>query len=105
MALPPEIARVHNVFHISQLRCYISDPSHVLTPDELQLEDNLSYVEVPMKILDSKVRATRNGEVKLVKVLWSNHKDDELSWESEDAMQAQYPHLFQYIGTLIITRT
>ncbi|XP_057248923.1 uncharacterized protein LOC130590487 [Beta vulgaris subsp. vulgaris] len=95
LTLPLEIARVHNVFHISQLRRYISDPSHVLTPDELQLEDNLSYVEVPMKILDSKVRATRNGEVKLVKVLWSNHKDDELSWKSEDAMRAQYPHLFQ----------
>ncbi|XP_010669206.2 uncharacterized protein LOC104886455 [Beta vulgaris subsp. vulgaris] len=95
LALPPEIARVHNVFHISQLRRSISDPSHVLTPDDLQLEDNLSYVEVPMKILDSKVRATRKGEVKLVKVLWSNHKNDELSWESEDAMRAQYPHLFQ----------
>lgn len=91
LALPPEIARVHNVFHISQLRRYISDPSHVLKPDELPLEDNLSYMEVPVKILDSKIWATQNGEVKLVKVLCSNHKDDELSWEFEDAMRAENP--------------
>ena len=43
--LPEELARVHNVFHISMLRKYISDPSHVLEAPEIELRDDLSYEE------------------------------------------------------------
>ncbi|XP_074298877.1 uncharacterized protein LOC141629843 [Silene latifolia] len=56
--------------------------------------DRLSYIEEPKKILDRKVRKTRNGEIALVKVLWSNHKVKEAIWEAEAAMQDKYPSLF-----------
>ncbi|XP_074315427.1 uncharacterized protein LOC141651624 [Silene latifolia] len=56
--------------------------------------DKLSYVEEPKEILDRKVRKTRNGETTLVKVLWSNHKVEEATWEAEAAMRDKYPSLF-----------
>ncbi|XP_074263513.1 uncharacterized protein LOC141586238 [Silene latifolia] len=94
LALPPALARVHNVFHVSHLRKYRSDPSHVLEIENIELDDQLTYEEIPKEILDTKVRKTRNGEVSLVKVLWSNHEVVEATWEKEAFMREKYPHLF-----------
>ncbi|XP_074263522.1 uncharacterized protein LOC141586246 [Silene latifolia] len=94
VALPLALARVHNVFYVSQLRKYVSDPSHVLEIENIELDDQLIYEEVPKEILDTKVRKTRNGEVSLVKVLWSNHEVVEATWETEAFMREKYPHLF-----------
>ena len=74
--LPNTLSRVHDVFHISQLRKYISDVSHVLQPETFELDDTLTYEETPLRILDSKVRSTRTKGVRLVKVLWSNHQTE-----------------------------
>ncbi|XP_074277434.1 uncharacterized protein LOC141601071 [Silene latifolia] len=93
IALPPALDRVHNVFHVSELRKYISDPSHVLEAEMIELDDALTYVEIPKEILDRKVRKTRHGETTLVKVLWSNH----LVEEAEENIKEQYPHLFEQI--------
>ncbi|XP_074315337.1 uncharacterized protein LOC141651528 [Silene latifolia] len=77
LGLPPALARVHNVFHVSQLRKYVTDLSHILEPEVIEMDESLSYVEVPKEILDRKLRKTRNGEIVLVKVLWSNHNVEE----------------------------
>ncbi|XP_074298138.1 uncharacterized protein LOC141628956 [Silene latifolia] len=94
LALPPALARVHNVFHVSQLRKYVSGPSHVLKIENIELDEQLTYEEVPKKILNTKVRKTRNGEVALVKVLWYNHEVEEATWEIDASMRERYPHLF-----------
>ncbi|XP_074290481.1 uncharacterized protein LOC141617198 [Silene latifolia] len=94
LALPPALDRVHNVFHVSQLRKYVSDPTHVLEPEHVEIDEQLSYVEERKEILDRKVRKTRNGETALVKILWSNHKVEEATWEAEAAMREKYPSLF-----------
>ncbi|XP_074300937.1 uncharacterized protein LOC141632276 [Silene latifolia] len=73
LALPLGLDRVNNVFHVSQLRKYISDPSPILEVETIELDDAVTYVETPKGILDRKVRKTRHGETVLVKVLWSNH--------------------------------
>jgi len=52
--LPSSLARVHNVFHVSQLRKYVSDPSHVLDHDVIEVDEQLSYVEMAKEILDKK---------------------------------------------------
>ena len=52
LALPSEMSKLHNVFHVSMLRKYVADPSHVLVQQSMDLEDDLSYVEEPIQILD-----------------------------------------------------
>ena len=97
--LPEEFSRVHNVFHISMLRKYIPDPSHVLEIPEIELRDDLSYEEQPVQILGREEKELRNKTISLVKVLWRNHLVEEATWKREDQMQSQYPHLFHNTGT------
>ncbi|KAK8986843.1 hypothetical protein V6N11_037769 [Hibiscus sabdariffa] len=94
LALPPEFDKMHNVFHVSMLRRYRSDPSHVLEPKEVELNLDLSHEEEPIQILDWEVKRLRNKSVPLVKVLWRNHKVEEATWEPEATMKEQHPHLF-----------
>ena len=81
LALPPTLAGVHNVFHVSMLRTYIPDPSHVLNYKPLKIKDNLTYEEVPIQILDHKDQVLCTKTISLVKVLWKNHTVEEASWE------------------------
>ena len=76
----------------------IFDPSHVLQPEYLQLDDNMTYEEFPVQILDHKVQKTLKGETKIVKVQWPNHNSEESTWEAEDAMHLKYPHLFTQVN-------
>ncbi|XP_074308542.1 uncharacterized protein LOC141643325 [Silene latifolia] len=100
LALPSALDHVHNVFPVSQLWKYISDPYHVPEAKTIELDDTLTYVETPKEILDRKVRKTRHGETVLVKILWSNHQVEESTWEAEEAMKERYPHLFeQHLST------
>ena len=71
--LPPELSKVHNVFHVSMLRKYIPDPSHVLIDQLVELKDNLTYKEQLMQIVDRREQILRNKVILLVKVLWGNH--------------------------------
>ena len=68
-----ELSRVHNVFHISMLRKYISYPSHVLDTPKIELRDDLSYEEQPVHILSREEKELRNKTISVVKVLWRNH--------------------------------
>ncbi|XP_060674303.1 uncharacterized protein LOC132804256 [Ziziphus jujuba] len=90
-----ELSRVHDVFHISMLRKYISDPSHVLETPEIELRDDLSYEEQPVQILGREEKRLRNKIIALVKVLRRNQIVEEATWEREDQMRSQYPYLFQ----------
>ena len=67
--LPKELSRVHNVVHISMLRKYISDPSHVLEIPEIELRDDLSSEEKLVQILGREEKELRNKTISLVKVL------------------------------------
>ena len=51
LALPPELENIHNVFHVSMLRRYRSDPSHVVSSETIELRPNLTYEEEPVEIL------------------------------------------------------
>ncbi|XP_074297727.1 uncharacterized protein LOC141628488 [Silene latifolia] len=103
LTLPPSLDRVHNVVHVSQLRKYVSDSSHVLEVENIELDEALTYVEVPKKILDHKVRKKRNGETILLKVLWSNRNKEEATWEPEEAMRECYPHLFEQLTAFSVS--
>ena len=92
--LPPELSKVHNVFHVSMLRKYIPNPSHVLRDQPVELKDNLTYKEQPMQIVDRREQILRNKVILLVKALWGNHGIKEATWELEAQMRNQYPQLF-----------
>ncbi|KAM2391892.1 hypothetical protein ACFX1X_035451 [Malus domestica] len=94
LELPPELSKVHNLFHVSMLRHYVSDPSHVIHPQPLEINPDLTYDEEPVTILDWKDKVLRNKTVSLVKVLWRNHSVKEATWETEDRMREMYPMLF-----------
>ncbi|XP_058741184.1 uncharacterized protein LOC131613542 [Vicia villosa] len=82
IALPPLLSGIHDVFHVSQLRKYIPDPSHVIKPDTIQLKDNLSFEVVPVRIEDRKMKLLRNKEISLVKIIW-NQAIGDAAWELE----------------------
>ena len=74
LKLPPELSRIHDTFHVSMLRKYILDPSHVLREQPVQLKENLTYEETPVQIVDHKEQVLRSKVIPLVKVLWKNHE-------------------------------
>lgn len=99
LALPPNMSRIHNVFHVSQLRRYIQDPNHVLEVEPLLIEGNLNeelkYEKVPIRIVDIKDQVLRRRTIPYVKVQWSNHYENEATWELEEKMCKQYHYLFE----------
>ena len=68
LVLPPELAGVHDVFHVSMLRKYIPDPTHVLQHEPLQLQADATYVERPMQIIDTEELVLRTKTIQWVKV-------------------------------------
>ena len=70
VALPPNLSNLHDVFHVSQLRKYISDPSHVIHMDDVQVRDNLAVEAMPVRIADHEMKTLRSKEIALVKVVW-----------------------------------
>ena len=95
LALPSELGGVHPVFHVSLLRKYLPDPSHVIQLQEVLLDKNLAYEETPVMILERQVRKLRSKEIPLVKVAWRNHTPEEATWEVEAEMRQRYPFLFE----------
>ncbi|KAM2168455.1 hypothetical protein ACFX1Q_037900 [Malus domestica] len=94
LELPPELSKVHNVFHVSMLRHYVSDHSHVIPSQPLEINPDLTYDEEPVTILDWKDKVLRNKTVSLVKELSRNHSVEEATWETKDRMREIYPRLF-----------
>jgi hypothetical protein len=84
LELPPSLAGVHDIFHISQLKKCSKAPMDVVLPEVTPLEADLMYPEHPVKILDQKDRVTRRKTTKFFKIQWSNLTEEEATWESED---------------------
>ncbi|XP_073137267.1 uncharacterized protein [Henckelia pumila] len=92
--LPPYLSSIHDVFHVSFLRQYVAVESHILHPNEVQLDRDLSYVERPLRILDKKEKVLRNKRIPLVMVQWQCRGTEEATWELESQMQVEHPELF-----------
>ena len=70
---------MHPVFHVSMLRKYVKDPSHVLKHQAVSLSSNLTFEARPIQIVDRRVRRLRNKEVASVKVVWEHHLPEEVT--------------------------
>ena len=73
LAIPLELAKLHDVFYVSMLRKYCYNESHILPVQEIQVQEDLSNDEEPTTILAREVKQLQNKQVPLVKVLWQHH--------------------------------
>ncbi|WVZ97593.1 LOW QUALITY PROTEIN: hypothetical protein U9M48_043115 [Paspalum notatum var. saurae] len=89
--LPPHLAAVHDVFHVSQLKKCLRVPKEAVDTSQIQIEPDLTYEERPIKILDQKQRTARRRTINFYKVQWSNHSEEEATWEQEEYLQTKYP--------------
>jgi hypothetical protein len=62
--------------------------------EELTVQGDLTYMEYPIKIIDILTRVTRKKVIKMCKVQWSHYGEDEATWEREEELQIEFPHLF-----------
>ena len=99
LALPPIMSGIHEVFHVSMLRKYTSDPPHVVDWREIEVDTNGTFEEGLVCIMDSRDQVLRRKTVRLVRVLWQHFGVEESMWEREDTMRVTYPFLFKDEGT------
>jgi hypothetical protein len=76
LQLPPSMAGVHDIFHVSHLKKCLKSPVDVVLPEVAPLEADLTYHEHPVKILDQMDRVTQRKTIKFFKVQWSNHTEE-----------------------------
>jgi hypothetical protein len=68
LQLPPQLAAIHDIFHIYQLRKCVKVPTEIIDPQTIELEADLTYTEHPIKVLDTKERSTRRETIKMFKI-------------------------------------
>jgi hypothetical protein len=94
LELPPGLSGVHDVFHVSQLKKCLRVLEEQASLEGLEVQEDLTYTEHPVKILETSERVTRNKKIKMCRVQWSHHTEDEAIWEREDELRKTYPDLF-----------
>ncbi|KAL2318799.1 hypothetical protein Fmac_032675 [Flemingia macrophylla] len=94
IALSPHLANLHNVFHVSRLRKYFHDPSHVIESDDIQVKEKLTYKTVLLRIDDKRVKRLSGKDIPLFKVFWGRNKEESATSELESKMKEVYLALF-----------
>jgi hypothetical protein len=87
---------VHNVFHVTQLKKGMSVPENeVITEANAWIEPDFSLIEHPLRVLDQKERKTQRQTVRMYKIQWSHHTEEEATWETEEYLNTKYPGFLQ----------
>ncbi|GKA29697.1 reverse transcriptase domain-containing protein [Tanacetum coccineum] len=94
LELPQQLSRVHNTFHVSNLKKCLSDESLVILLEELRVDDKLHFVEEPVEVMDHEIKKLKRSRIPIVKVKWNSKRGPEFTWEREDQFKQKYPHLF-----------
>jgi hypothetical protein len=94
LELPPQLSDVHDVFHVSQLTKCQRVPEEQLPMEYLNAKEDLSYQEYPVKILETSERVPQNKRIKMCKVQWSHHTEEEATWEREEELKAEFLSFF-----------
>ncbi|GJX67087.1 hypothetical protein Tco_0302814, partial [Tanacetum coccineum] len=98
LELPEELSRVHNMFHVSNLKKCYADKQLAVPLDGLHFDDKHQFVEEPVKIMDREVKQLRRSCVPIVKVRWNSRRGPKFTREREDQLWKKYPHLFTKVA-------
>jgi hypothetical protein len=93
LSLPENLSVVHNVFHVSQLKKCLRVPEEQLPTEDLEVQEDLTYIDKPTQILEIADLVTRRSTIRMSKVKWGHHSQEEGTWEREDDLKAKYPEL------------
>ncbi|GKC85155.1 putative reverse transcriptase domain-containing protein, partial [Tanacetum coccineum] len=94
LELPQELSRVHNTFHVSNLKKCYSDEPLAVPLEGLHVDDKLCFMEEPVEIMDREAKRLKQSRIPIVKVRWNSRRGPEFRWEREDHFQKKYPYLF-----------
>jgi hypothetical protein len=94
LELPPQLSDVHDVFLVSQLKKYLRVPEEQIPMEDLDAKEDLSYQKHPVRILETSERVTWNKRIKMRKVQWSHHTEEEATWEREEELKVEFPSFF-----------
>jgi hypothetical protein len=94
LELPSQLSDVNDVFHVSQLKKCLRVPKEQLPMEDMDANEDLSYQEYPVKILETSKRVTQNKRIKICKVQWSHHTEEEATWEREGELKAEFASFF-----------
>jgi hypothetical protein len=98
LELPPQLSDVHDVFHVSQLRKCLRVSEEQILLEELKIGEDHTYQEYPVKFFYTSEKVTRNNCYKMCKVQWSNHTEEEATWEKEDQLKTEFPDIFSNLS-------
>ncbi|GJY11072.1 putative reverse transcriptase domain-containing protein [Tanacetum coccineum] len=94
LKLPQELSCVHDTFHVSNLKKCLAEPDVQVPLDEIEVDENLRFVEEPLEIVERDVKKLKRRRIPLVKVRWNSRQGAEYTWEREDQFRKRYPNLF-----------
>ncbi|GKF91165.1 hypothetical protein Tco_0274866 [Tanacetum coccineum] len=92
--LSEELNGVHDMFHVSNLKKCLADPTLQVPLDEIRVDAKFNFMEEPVKILEREFKKLKCSRIAIVKVRWNSKRGPELTCEREDHMKLKYPHLF-----------
>ncbi|GKE38344.1 putative reverse transcriptase domain-containing protein [Tanacetum coccineum] len=94
LRLPEELNGVHDMFHVSNLKKFLADPTLHVPLEKIQVDAKLNFVEELVEILDREFKKLKRSRITIVKVRWNSKRGHEFTWEREDQMKLKYIHLF-----------
>nr|GEW62356.1 reverse transcriptase domain-containing protein [Tanacetum cinerariifolium] len=104
MRLPQESSNIHDTFHVSNFKKCLADASLQALLEEIEISDNLHFVEDPVEIVEHEVKKLKRSSISIIKFHWNSKRGAEFTWEREDQFKNKYPHLFVNASPANVTR-
>jgi hypothetical protein len=95
LQLPSQLTTIHNIFHVSQLRKYLKVPTKITDSQAIEIQSDLTYTEHPLRVLDTKERSTRRETIRIFKIQWNHHTEEEAIWKTESYLQHNFQDFLQ----------
>ncbi|GKD25694.1 putative reverse transcriptase domain-containing protein, partial [Tanacetum coccineum] len=86
LKLPQELSCVHDTFHVSNLKKCLAEPDVQVPLEEIEIDENLRFIEEPIEIVDRDVKKLKRRRIPLVKVRWNSRQGAKYTWEREDQL-------------------